>query len=568
MPNYNPWLGQNGQIRIGININPRQIENFYTGTIETLVCDSIVNYGTLTEETPAVNASFTINYTGGNAGTHPAITISSIGVTGLVATLEAGSYGSIDGSNIDFNDPTNNGWGGQNQITGDGTLTFNITGTPNTAGIATFLINVDGKTCVLNRNVGDLEPGAIKLNSLLGVGSIINGRAYSDTGYYKVKYWDGTTQIKSNTFFSKTSSTPNNGSSKQVRMWPCDINGNVTGSIYSLFLDNAAYIGFDLDNMQNLKYLTIRNNNYINTTNLDFSKLTSIESITLENLPMVTGVLDFTSVSSFDVPSVDLQSTQGKYISLKGIPVTTINVNNLDGLRSLTSDNMVNLTTVNNNNCSILRSIVFRNCPLLNSFNSQLSSLKNIELTNCQSYTSEIIPPIALENLILSSAGISTINLSNLTSLKTLELSNINIDNVAVTSLYDNTLLRNVLEELTFINITCPYIDLSLFQKLFNVKLTNLPNITSFNLPTATLKYIILSNMPGITPSEMDNFIISVDANGISNGWLRLTPYSSNDMRRTSLSDTQTNNLKLKSWNLGYWFDQNGQGVTLLNWKV
>jgi hypothetical protein len=56
--------------------------------------------------------------------------VTSTGVTGLTATLAAGSFAS-----------------------GAGTLTYTITGTPASAGTATFAINIGGQTCNLTRTV-------------------------------------------------------------------------------------------------------------------------------------------------------------------------------------------------------------------------------------------------------------------------------------------------------------------------------------------------------------------------------------------------------------------------------
>jgi uncharacterized protein (TIGR02145 family) len=76
-----------------------------------------------------------ISYTGGNGGTHSGQTVTSTGVTGLTATLAAGSF-----------------------ATGAGTLTYNITGTPASSGTATFAINIGGQTCNLTRTVAAPAP--------------------------------------------------------------------------------------------------------------------------------------------------------------------------------------------------------------------------------------------------------------------------------------------------------------------------------------------------------------------------------------------------------------------------
>lgn len=99
------------------------------GTVATINCSGTTN-GTLTSGTAASSVSSVISYTGGNAGTHNGQTVTSTGVTGLTATLTAGTFAS-----------------------GNGTLTYNITGTPSAAGTATFAISIGGQTCSLTRTV-------------------------------------------------------------------------------------------------------------------------------------------------------------------------------------------------------------------------------------------------------------------------------------------------------------------------------------------------------------------------------------------------------------------------------
>ena len=100
------------------------------GSIQTIDCGGATNNGTLTANTAVSGVSSVIAYTGGNGGTYTSQAIASSGVTGLTATLSAGSFAN-----------------------GNGTLTYNITGTPSSSGTATFGINISGKTCVLSRTI-------------------------------------------------------------------------------------------------------------------------------------------------------------------------------------------------------------------------------------------------------------------------------------------------------------------------------------------------------------------------------------------------------------------------------
>jgi hypothetical protein len=93
--------------------------------ISTLTCSSGTTTGALTSNVAASGVSRTVSYSGGNGSIYPAGSpIASTGVTGLVATLRAGTL-----------------------TTSTGSLIFDITGTPSTFGTASFTINFAGKSC-------------------------------------------------------------------------------------------------------------------------------------------------------------------------------------------------------------------------------------------------------------------------------------------------------------------------------------------------------------------------------------------------------------------------------------
>lgn len=100
------------------------------GTLGSLNCGSAVNTGTLTENQAASGVSSSVPYTGGNGGTHSGQIVSSTGVTGLTATLAAGTF-----------------------AVGSGNLTYTISGTPDSAGTASFALNIGGQSCTLTINV-------------------------------------------------------------------------------------------------------------------------------------------------------------------------------------------------------------------------------------------------------------------------------------------------------------------------------------------------------------------------------------------------------------------------------
>jgi len=125
----------NGTASFALNVGGRsctltRVVNQASGSIGQLNCSSATNTGTLTQGTAASGASFSVPYSGGNGGSHSGQSVSSSGVGGLTATLVAGAFTNSTGS-----------------------LTYTITGTPTGSGLATFNLNIGGKTCSFSRDV-------------------------------------------------------------------------------------------------------------------------------------------------------------------------------------------------------------------------------------------------------------------------------------------------------------------------------------------------------------------------------------------------------------------------------
>jgi uncharacterized protein (TIGR02145 family) len=101
-----------------------------SATIGSLNCGSSTITGSLIAGSSASNVSISVPYTGGNGGTYNGQAISSTGVTGLTATLSAGTL-----------------------LNGNGSVSYTITGTPSATGTATFAITLGGQSCNLTVSV-------------------------------------------------------------------------------------------------------------------------------------------------------------------------------------------------------------------------------------------------------------------------------------------------------------------------------------------------------------------------------------------------------------------------------
>jgi hypothetical protein len=100
-------------------------------TITGLTCTS-ASFSASATTSVAYTGTATVPYTGGNAGAYSAgSAISSTGVTGLTATLQAGTLAS-----------------------GAGNLTYTVSGTPTSSGTASFTITFGGQSCSMSLTVG------------------------------------------------------------------------------------------------------------------------------------------------------------------------------------------------------------------------------------------------------------------------------------------------------------------------------------------------------------------------------------------------------------------------------
>ncbi len=108
----------------GGSVKDTTINTSGSPVVNSIDCSSFQITGTLNKGEVANSVSVKINYTGGNGKAYDSQTISTTGVTGLIAKLVAGTL-----------------------ATGNGELKYTISGTPTTAGNASFVISLGGKSC-------------------------------------------------------------------------------------------------------------------------------------------------------------------------------------------------------------------------------------------------------------------------------------------------------------------------------------------------------------------------------------------------------------------------------------
>src|SRR5215813_6105491 len=131
--------------------------------VSSLNCGS-GNFSTVAVEATAYSGQYTISYSGGNGAAYKADTIISTGVTGLTAILATG-----------------------NLANGNGNLTYQISGTPATAGNAIFLITIGGKNCTASLQI---DPATVVLNGIIRIPiAVEKERNLVVLGNGKVKAW-------------------------------------------------------------------------------------------------------------------------------------------------------------------------------------------------------------------------------------------------------------------------------------------------------------------------------------------------------------------------------------------
>ena len=251
---------------------------------------------------------------------------------------------------------------------------------------------------------------------------------------------------------------------------------------------NNTINNFNVNGLSSLSSIMVNSNDSLNTI-FNFSNLPSltsfsfnysnITSLTINNLPNITGVSCFNNNNMTDLNLIQLSS-------LNRIDADECNVSNL----SITNSPLITYLSIQNSNLS---SIIINSFPLLKTLRisgnliidtSGFLNLNNLEELNIQGnqITNLILPSLpSLKYLYCGTNNISTINLTALTNLKGLILG---FNNLTILDVSNNILLEslicnsNQLTELNFSqNINLVYLACS-NNLLTNINIKNGSNET------------------------------------------------------------------------------------------
>ncbi len=126
------------------------------GVVSSINCSAPQVTGTFVNGFALSDGSIVISYTGGNGGAYNSISSNSTGVTGLSATIASGNF-----------------------VNGNGTLIFNLSGTPNGSGNASFAISIGGQSCNIVVPIGASSVSSLNCNGAEIEGDFVAGLTLS-----------------------------------------------------------------------------------------------------------------------------------------------------------------------------------------------------------------------------------------------------------------------------------------------------------------------------------------------------------------------------------------------------
>ena len=148
----------------------------------------------------------------------------------------------------------------------------------------------------------------------------VYGYARSTTGYIKAQWWDATTNVYG------TGAAGNNitwglkaaggAGSKTIRVYPSDVNGNLSGSLTALNCDNISLTSLDVSGLTALTYLSCY---YNSLTSLDVSGLTALTTLFCTNNPLTSlDVSGLTALTTLFCTNCSLTSLRAQNVGFSG----------------------------------------------------------------------------------------------------------------------------------------------------------------------------------------------------------------------------------------------------------
>jgi PKD repeat protein len=328
-----------------------------------------------------------------------------------------------------------------------------------------------------------------------------------------------------------------------------------------LLEDNPSLSSITISDLPNLEIISFRNNNLSGTLNLSSrtplllltvadnniaslnvtgnTGLTTLYTYLNSNLTVITGLNTCTAMNVLQVWNCNLVGATFDISALTALVIlqisgnsnlSTLDVTNNTVLRELycQDDNLSTLDVTNNTGLTILA--------------ANGNSLTTLNLTN----------NIKLKTLLLyANTGLALpTGFSGLTDLEWVDMYNCN-----VTVPFDCTPFLN-LKKVSAGNTSLPSVNLSTCTKLEWIYIRSSPSVTTLNLPaTLSNTTMMYADGCGLTAAAINDILIKLDANGVSNTQLVTNNYiikldGGTNATPTGAGITAKTNLIAKGWNV------------------
>ena len=403
----------------------------------------------------------------------------------------------------------------------------------------------------------------------------------TNTGYYKVTYWDGTSETKNNGEFTKVIPEPDNADPviRTISIEPCDVDGNLAdGNITIIGIRFAGITSIDTSGLNGLDVLNLSSNPI---QAIDLVGMTSLHQLYLRDVELSS--IDLLGCINLNL--VDLQwttlSSEGQDLLLNSLD-SSFDTTNPYQFRPLTSnlDNRTSASDVAYNNLAskywtIINSASADTAPLTFvtsqvpgqdiQFSIEYSSLSDIDGNSYLKVeywdgTSEIITGNGFNTIT------KTIDAEDNYQTRTITVYCCDSHgNLVASTIYGlglsplSSLDFSGLKGLTSINITGIDSTGQIISNLSSIDLTGQSRIWSLGLSWCNISSIDISDMPKlnnlhingnpISPENTDD-ILNILVNNPLNNDHGNTPYLTIGSNRTSASDSDYNTLISRGWSI------------------